>query len=196
VNLPEWADGVGVPGFAAYRWFGEGTLPAWAGRAGRLILVSVGVAKREPAWTVEYARVPPDDQHSDLGRLVARQAGWVAGPGMAVAGVAVGAGPGMDGKRRRLARPRAGATATAVVVEHRDRLARSGAGYLHAARPAPGHRIVAADAGDGDDDLIQDMTGVLTSFCARRYGRRGARNRAVRAPGCAWGDAGLAGAGL
>ena len=30
------------------------------------------------------------------------------------------------------------------------------------------------DAGEGDDDLIRDMTEVLTSFCARLYGRRGA----------------------
>jgi len=32
-----------------------------------------------------------------------------------------------------------------------------------------------------DDDLVRDMTEVLTSFCARLYGRRGARNRALRA---------------
>ena len=32
-----------------------------------------------------------------------------------------------------------------------------------------------------DDDLVRDVTEVLTSFCARLYGRRGARNRASRA---------------
>lgn len=31
------------------------------------------------------------------------------------------------------------------------------------------------------DDLVRDMIEVLTSMCARLYGRRGARNRAVRA---------------
>ena len=31
------------------------------------------------------------------------------------------------------------------------------------------------------DDLVQDMVDVLTSFCARLYGRRAARNRAVKA---------------
>ena len=195
MNLPEWADRVGVPKFTAYRWFREGTLPVPAERAGRLILVNAGVAEREPARTVLYARVSSHDQRSDLGRQVARLTGWAAGQGMAVAEVVVEVGSGMNGKRRRLARLLADATATTVVVEHRDRLARFGAGHLEAALPAQGRRIVAVDAGEGDDDLIRDMTGVLTSFCARLYGRRGARNRAVRALGCARGDVGPATAG-
>jgi putative resolvase len=30
-----------------------------------------------------------------------------------------------------------------------------------------------------NDDLVVDMISILTSFCARLYGRRSARNRAV-----------------
>ena len=111
---------------------------------------------------------------------------------MAVAEVVVEVGSGMNGKRRRLARLLADVTATTVVVEHRDRLARFGAGHLQAALSAQGRRIVVVDAGEVDDDLIRDMTEVLTSFCARLYGRRGARNRAVKALGCAKRDVGPA----
>ena len=195
MNLSEWADRVGVSKFTAYRWFREGTLPGPAERVGRLILVKVDVAERESARTVQYARVSSHDQRSDLDRQMARLTGWATGQGMAVAEVVVEAGPGMNGKRRRLARLLADAAATAVVVEHRDRLARFGAGHLEAALPALGRRIVVVDAGEGDDDLIRDMTEVLTSFCARLYGRRGARDRAVRAPGCARRDTGPATAG-
>jgi predicted site-specific integrase-resolvase len=35
--------------------------------------------------------------------------------------------------------------------------------------------------GEAADDLARDMIEVLTSMCARLYGRRGARNRAMRA---------------
>jgi predicted site-specific integrase-resolvase len=94
VNLPEWADRVGVPKFTACRWFRVGTLRVPAGRAGRLILVSAGVAKREPARAVLDARVWPDGRRGGLGRRVARLAGWAAGQGVAAAGVAAGAGPG------------------------------------------------------------------------------------------------------
>jgi predicted site-specific integrase-resolvase len=33
------------------------------------------------------------------------------------------------------------------------------------------------------DDLVQDMIEVLTSFCARLYGRRSAKNKAKKALG-------------
>jgi putative resolvase len=38
-----------------------------------------------------------------------------------------------------------------------------------------------ADPGETADDLVRDIIEVLTSMCARLYGRRGARNRAMRA---------------
>jgi putative resolvase len=192
MNLSEWADRVGVSKFTAYRWFREGTLPVPAERVGRLILVNVDVAERGSARTVLYARVSSHDQRSDLDRQVARLTEWATGQGMAVAEVVVEVGSGMNGKRRRLARLLSDATATTVVVEHRDRLARFGVEHLEAALSAQGRRIAVVDAGEVDDDLIRDMTEVLTSFCARLYGRRGARNRAVKALGCAKRDVGPA----
>jgi len=45
--------------------------------------------------------------------------------------------------------------------------------------------------GDGEaGDLVRGMVEVLTSFCARRYGRRSARSRALKAVGSAQRDAG------
>ena len=132
-----------------------------------------------------YARVSSRDQRGDLDRQVARLTEWATGRGMAVAEVVVEVGSGMNGKRRRPARLLADATATTAVVEHRDRLARFGVEHLKAAPSAQGRRIAVVDAGEVDDDLIKDMTEVLASFCARLYGRWGARNRAVKAPGCA-----------
>ena len=37
------------------------------------------------------------------------------------------------------------------------------------------------DEGETADDVVGNLIGVLTSMCARRYGRRGALNRALRA---------------
>jgi putative resolvase len=53
--------------------------------------------------------------------------------------------------------------------------------HLEAALSAQGRRVVVADPGETTDDLVRDMIEVLTSMCARLYGRRGARNRAMRA---------------
>ena len=56
---------------------------------------------------------------------------------------------------------------------------------LQAALAAHGRRILVADPSETSDDLVRDMVEVLTSLCARLYGRRGARNRALRAVTCA-----------
>ena len=41
--------------------------------------------------------------------------------------------------------------------------------------------MIVIDDAEIEDDLVRDMTDVLTSFCARLYGKRSARNRAERA---------------
>ena len=66
-------------------------------------------------------------------------------------------------------------------MEHRDRLARFGTKYLAAVLAGQGRRIVVVEEGAADDDLVRDMIEVLTSMCARLYGRRGPGDRALRA---------------
>jgi len=68
-----------------------------------------------------------------------------------------------------------------IVVEHRDRLMRFGAEYVESALAAQGRKLVVADPTELQDDLVQDMIEVLTSFCARLYGRRSAKNKAKKA---------------
>ena len=142
------------------------------------------------AKVVLYARVSSHDQQPDLDRQVARMPEWATARAMAVREVVVEVGSGMNGRRRKLSRLLADAAATPIVVEHRDRLARFGVEHLEAALSAQGRKIVVVDDGEVDDDLVRDMTEVLTSFCARLYGRRGARNRAQKALNCAKRDVG------
>ena len=95
-------------------------------------------------------------------------------------------------KRHKLRRVLSDPDAKVIVVEHRDRLARFGVEHLEAALSAQGRRIVVAEPGETTDDLVRDMIEVLTSMCARLYGRRGARNRAMRALTAAKKDPGAA----
>lgn len=131
--------------------------------------------------TVVYARVSSHDQRADLDRQVARLADWATSNGHVVGEVVTEVGSGVNGKRPKLRRILSDPSASVVVVEHRDRVARFGVEHLEAALSAQGRRIIVADQGETVDDLVRDMIEVLTSMCARLYGRRGARNRAMRA---------------
>ncbi len=131
--------------------------------------------------TVVYARVTSYDQRADLDRQVARLTDWATSNGHTVGEVVTEVGSGLNGKRPKLRRILSDPSALVVVVEHRDRLARFGVEHLEAALSAHGRQLIVADPGETTDDLVRDMIEVLTSMCARLYGRRGARNRAMRA---------------
>jgi putative resolvase len=157
-------------------------LPVAAERVGRLILVRAGSAVSSgAAGAVLHARVSSHEQGADLDRQVARLTKWATEQDLTVAQVVTEVGSGLNGKRPQLRRVLSDPDATVIVVEHRDRLARFGVEQPQAALAAQGRRIVVADAGETTDDLARDMIEVLTWMCARLYGRRGARNRAMRA---------------
>jgi len=188
MKLSEWAAQQGVHYQTAWRWWKRGTLPVPARQlASGTILVEV---PRSPAGaagrTVVYARVSSHDQRADLDRQVSRVMGWAGERQLAVDQIVTEVGSGLDGRRPKLARLLADAQVGTIVVEHRDRLARFGVQHLQAALAAQDRRVLIAndaEASDAEatDDLVRDMIEVLTRFCARLYGRRGARNRALRA---------------
>jgi putative resolvase len=126
-----------------------------------------------------YARVSSHDQRSDLNRQLARLSQYAAEHDLHVVAAVGEVGSGLNGKQRNLLRLLSDKTVSAIVVEHRDRFARFGSEYLEAALAASNRRLVVVDSAEMNDDLVQDMIAVLTSFCARLYGRRSARNRAI-----------------
>lgn len=185
----------GVHPQTAYRWFREGTLPVPAVRVNsRSVLVapdSVTAAAGDGGLGL-YARVSSHDQKTDLDRQVARLAAWAAQSGQPVTRIEAEVGPGMNGGRPKARRLLADPRVRVVVVEHRDRLGRMNTELVEAALSAHGRRLVVLDPAEAEDDLVRDMTEILTSFCARLYGRRSARNRAEKALRCAARDVGPA----
>jgi predicted site-specific integrase-resolvase len=67
------------------------------------------------------------------------------------------------------------------MVEHRYRFCRFGPEYVQAAPAARSRKLVVVESAEVDDHLVRDMTKILTSMCARLYGKRAAENRAQRA---------------
>lgn len=181
VKLAEWARSNGVHPQTAYRWFREDKMPVAARRLESGTIWVDSVPDDAAGRVVLYARVSSHDQRQDLERQVARLTDWATTEGHAVGEVVTEVGSGLNGKRAKLRRVLSDPSASVVVVEHRDRLARFGVEHLEAVLGAHGRRIVVAEAGETTDDLVRDMIEVLTSMCARLYGRRGARNRAMRA---------------
>ncbi|MFU8854441.1 IS607 family transposase [Micromonospora sp. SL1-18] len=183
MNLKEWAASQGIAYVTARRQYAAGTLPVPTYRLGRLIMVGepLPVASAGGERVVVYARVSSADQRTDLDRQIARVVTWATGQGLSVSQVVTEVGSALNGHRKKFLALLHDPTVTTIVVEHRDRFARFGAEYVEAALAAHGRQLLVVDPAVVDDDLVRDVTEILTSLCARLYGRRAAANRARRA---------------
>ena len=128
--------------------------------------------------TVCYARVSSSDQKNDLQRQADRLKAFAINLGVKDAQVVTEIGSGVNDKRCTLNHLLKDPTVATIIVEHRDRLARVNVGLIESALEASGRRLIVIDDTELDDDLARDVTEVLTSFCARLYGRKYAKQRA------------------
>lgn len=182
MNLAEWAEKNGIARVTAYRWFRDGKLPVPARKVGGLILVDdvSDTDAVQRSLTVVYARVPSVDQQPDLDRQVGRVTAWATSQGIMVDRVVTEVGSALNGHRRKFLGLLNDASVGRIVVEHRDRFCRFGVEYIEAALAAQHRELVVMDPAEVDDDLVRDMTELLTSMCARLYGKRAAQHRAQR----------------
>jgi predicted site-specific integrase-resolvase len=182
MNLAVWAERSGVARVMAYRWFRAGVLPVPSRRVGRLIVVSdpAAVTARRGRTAVS-AGVSSADQKPDVDRQVARVSAWATAEQIPVDKVVTEVGSACNGHRRRFLALLGDRSVSRIVVEHPDRFCRFGSQYVQAVLAALGRKLVVVDAEEVDEDLGRDVTEILTSMCARRYGKPAAGNRAKRA---------------
>lgn len=187
MRAKEWAALEGLHEQTVWKWCREGRMPVPVEQTPTgmwLIHDPKYEASRAPTTgsrTVCYARVSSSDQKVDLQRQVDRLKAFAVNLGAFDVEVVSEIGSGVNDKRRKLNRILADPTVGTIIVEHRDRLTRMNAGLVESALTAQGRRLIVVDDSELDDDLEHDVTEVLTSFCARLYGRRAARNKAEAA---------------
>jgi putative resolvase len=181
MKLSAWAKANGLTYKTAWRMWRDGRLPIPAEQ----LPTGTVIVHPPPAPSAEavalYARVASADQKADLERQLGRLADYASRERLMVIRSVSEIGSGLNGHRAKVMRLLADPAVRTLVVEHRDRLARFGAEYIEAALAAGGRKLVVVDQAEMNDDLVQDMVDVLTSFCARLYGRRAAKNRAEKA---------------
>lgn len=180
MKLSVWAREQGITYKTAHRLFKAGKLPVRSEQysTGTIIVYPEAPIVRR---AVLYGRVSSADQKDDLGRQMERLRAYVAAQGWVVAAEVTDIGSGLNGHRKGVLRLLTDKTATHVVVEHRDRLARFGSEMIAAALESAGRQLIVVNQTENKNDLVQDFVDVVTCMCARIYGRRAAKDRAQRA---------------
>lgn len=179
MKLSVWANNNGLSYKTAWRLWKAGSppLPAEQLPTGTILVHELPTQTNN---AVLYARVSSSDQATDLKRQLQRLGDFAAAEGLHVVQEVQEVGSGLNGHRMKLLKVLENKSASILVVEHRDRLARFGSEYVESALRASDRKVVVVNDIEMKDDLVQDMIDVLTSFCARLYGKRAARNRAKR----------------
>ena len=180
MKLSTWAKQQCISYRTAWRWFKEGALPVAAEQTATGTIL-IKESPSAPEHVAIYARVSSSDQKNDLERQISRLVLFANAQKWVVAETVAEIGSALNGHLPKLKKLLLNSQVRIIVVEHTDRLMRFGAEYVEAALTAQGRKLVVVDSGELKDDLVQDMIEVLTSFCARLYGRRSAKNKAKRA---------------
>jgi predicted site-specific integrase-resolvase len=181
MKLSDWARKEGITYKTAWQWWRAGILPVSATQVASGTILVEEQSRPQGEVAAVYARVSSSDQRGDLDGQAARVTMALNDLNVPVSKIVTEIGSGLNGHRPKLIGLLRDPSISVVAVEHRDRLMRFGAEYVEAALSSAGRRLTVVEEDEVTDDLVSDMIEVLTSFCARLYGRRSAKNRAKKA---------------
>jgi predicted site-specific integrase-resolvase len=143
-------------------------------------LVDAPAAAESAGTTMVYARVWSADQKADLDRQVSRVRQWAISSGVRVDRIVTGVGSARNGKPKKFLALLRDRSVRSIIVERRGRLAAFAVAYVEASLSVQGRRLVVVDVAEVDDDLVGEMTDIVMSLCARRYGNRAVAPKARR----------------
>lgn len=174
MKLSTWAKNQGISYRTAWRWFKEGKLPVESEQTstGTILIKELPA---EPLYVAIYARVSSGDQKLDLDRQLSRLVMFANSQKLKVSETVIEIGSALNGHRSKLKKLLLNPNVKVIIAEHNDRLMRFGIEFLESALAAQGRKLIVMDKNEVKDDLVQDMIEVLTSFCARLYGKRSAK---------------------
>ena len=182
MKLSEWAKQKGISYRTAHRMFKADNLPIkYEQLPTGTIIVYPDEEISSDNKVVLYGRVSSNDQKEDLKRQMRRLKDFASAHGYTIEQEVCEIGSGLNGRRRKLNKLLCDCNVKCVVVEHKDRLTRFGFEMLEAALRASNRKIIVINETEYKEDIVQDFVDLITSMCARIYGKRGAKNRAAKA---------------
>lgn len=184
MKLSEYARRIGVKRHTAYRWFKKGEIPNAVQLPSGTIYVPDEIfdteLKRNTGKTIVYARVSSSEQRkTNLETQAERLTQFAIANGWIVDKVIKEVGSGLNDERKKLVELLLSDEPIArIIVENKDRLTRFGFNYLEILAKKQGFEIIVVNPTTTDqEDLMQDFTSIITSFCARLYNGRRAKRK-------------------
>lgn len=181
IKISDYAKRMSLHMRTVYRYFHEGKLEGFQDESTKSIFIKNPFREDKPKEKVDglvrvalYARVSSSENRKNLESQMERLRGYAAAKGYLVVQEIQEVGSGLNDGRKKLNKILENPTNFDVLlVEHKDRLTRFGFIYIELLLQNANKHVEVINEVSGDkEDLIQDFVSVITSFCARIYGRR------------------------
>jgi putative resolvase len=171
-RLKDYATEMGVTYRTAQNWHYEGKIDSFKSESGSIyVRCKDNITKEE--YVVIYARVSSTQNKDNLDSQADRLVQYATARGYQIKEVIKEIGSGINDNRTKLNKLLENENPTKIIVEHKDRLTRLGFNYISTLLKRVGCEIeVVNEVDTNKEDLIQDFTSIITSFCARIYGQR------------------------
>jgi predicted site-specific integrase-resolvase len=173
MKLSQWAKRQGVSYQTAWNLFKKGQLPEAYQLESGTIIVPEPQQQAKPEYVVCYARVSSSQNRDNLDRQAERLTSYCLAKGYIVQEVIKECASGLNDTRPKFCKMLSNPKMTRIVVEHTDRFARFGINPIRILLERHGCTLeVINPAANDKEDLMQDFISLVTSFCARIYGKR------------------------
>jgi predicted site-specific integrase-resolvase len=176
MKLSEWAIKNSVCYKTAYRIFKKGLIVGAKQLPSGTIIVDEESSKSyKKEHNVVYARVSSSENKTNLDMQAKRVSDFCSAKGWVVNEIVKECASGLNDKRPKLQKILKDGKASRIIVEHKDRLTRFGFEYIKTLYD--GEIIIINEVIEDESDLMQDFVSLVTSFCARLYGKRRTRRK-------------------
>lgn len=127
---------------------------------------------------VVYARVSSHKQKEDLARQADRMVAFANARGLEVVKVVTEVASGVNDERKNLTKLLKDESWGTLVVEHKDRLTRTGFNWFEVMLSTQRRTVLVANRAQEETvDLMDDFLSIVYSFAARLYGLRSAKDK-------------------
>lgn len=177
MRLSDWAKVNNVGYKTARKYFDEGKIPGAYRISERIIIVpDEKTVKQDDVKHVSiYSRVSSHDQKDDLKRQSKRLQEFATKNGYIIDNIIEEIASGMNQDRPKLTKLLKDPKINTIIIENRDRLARMNANLIISAYNG---EIIITNNTEPEYNEVQDVIDFMTSFFARQYGKKSAKNRA------------------